>query len=44
MNEEQKSTAGELAATLRRLERKGLIESYLGDDGQIRWRATEQGV
>jgi DNA-binding PadR family transcriptional regulator len=33
----------ELMIVLRSLERQGLIVSYLGSDGQVRWRVTEKG-
>ena len=32
-----------LMIVLRSLERQGLIVSYLGSDGQVRWRLTEKG-
>ena len=37
-------TEDELKAVLRALERKGLIESRLFADGEVRWRITAKGV
>ena len=37
-------TNDELIALLRVLERKGLIESRLFADGEVRWRITAKGV
>jgi hypothetical protein len=31
-----------VALVLRSLERKGLVESFIGADGQVRWRATDK--
>jgi hypothetical protein len=39
-----KMTNDELIAVLRALERKGLIESRLFADGEVRWRITAKGV
>jgi hypothetical protein len=33
----------DLAKVLRTLERKGLVESRLCSDGQVRWFVTEKG-
>ena len=39
-----KMTNDELIAVLRALERKGLIESRIDADGEVRWRITAKGV
>jgi hypothetical protein len=39
-----KMTNDELIAVLRALERKGLIESRIHADGEVRWRITAKGV
>ena len=39
-----KMTDDELIAVLRALERKGLIESRIDADGEVRWRITAKGV
>ena len=39
-----KMTKDELKALLCSLERKGLIESRIGDDGEVRWRITAKGI
>jgi hypothetical protein len=41
--DEKRMRREELMIVLRSLERQGLIVSYLGPDGQVRWRATEKG-
>ena len=38
-----RTTREELMIVLRSLERQGLIVSYSGSDGQVRWRLTEKG-
>jgi hypothetical protein len=38
-----KPSREELMIVLRSLERQGLIVSYLGSDGQVRWCFTEKG-
>ena len=32
------------AAALRSLERDGLIESFINDDGEVWWRITAKGI
>ena len=39
-----KMTNDELIAVLRALERKGMIESRIGEDGEVRWRITAKGI
>jgi DNA-binding PadR family transcriptional regulator len=39
-----KMTNDELIAVLRALERKGLIESRIDADGEVRWRIIPKGV
>jgi DNA-binding PadR family transcriptional regulator len=39
-----RATREELMIVLRSLERQGLIASYSGSDGQVRWRLTEKGI
>jgi hypothetical protein len=41
--DEKRMRREELMIVLRSLERQGLIVSYLGSDGQVRWRVTEKG-
>jgi DNA-binding PadR family transcriptional regulator len=41
--DEKRIRREELMIVLRSLERQGLIVSYLGSDGQVRWRVTEKG-
>jgi DNA-binding PadR family transcriptional regulator len=38
-----KMTKDELIAVLHALERKGMIESRIDADGEVRWRATAKG-
>jgi DNA-binding MarR family transcriptional regulator len=38
-----KMTKDELKAVLRALERKGMIESRIDADGEVRWRITAKG-
>ena len=33
-----------LKASLRSLERKGMIESFIDADGEVRWRITAKGI
>jgi hypothetical protein len=42
-HEESIQPPQELMIILRSLERQGLIVSFLGSDGQVRWRVTEKG-
>jgi hypothetical protein len=37
-------TEDKLIAVLRALERKGIIESRVFADGEVRWRITAQGI
>ena len=37
-------TNDELKAALRALERKGMIESRIDADGEVRWRITAKGL
>ena len=37
-------TNDELKAVLRALERKGMIESRIDADGEVRWRITAKGI
>ena len=37
-------TNDKLIAVLRALERKGMIESRIGEDGEVRWRITAKGI
>jgi len=39
-----KMAKDELIAVLRALERKGMIESRIDADGEVRWRITAKGV
>ena len=39
-----KMTNDELIAVLRALERKGMIESRIDADGEVRWRITAKGI
>jgi hypothetical protein len=39
-----KKTKDELIAVLRALERKGMIESRIDADGEVRWRITTKGI
>jgi hypothetical protein len=39
-----KMTKDELIAVLRALERKGMIESRIDADGEVRWRITAKGI
>ena len=39
-----KMTDDELIAVLRALERKGMIESRIDEDGGVRWRVTAKGM
>jgi hypothetical protein len=39
-----KMTKDELKAVLRSLERKGIIESFIDADGEVRWRTTAKGI
>ncbi len=39
-----KMTNDELIAVLRALERKGMIESRIDADGEVRWRMTAKGI
>jgi hypothetical protein len=32
------------AAALRSLERDGLMESFINDDGEVHWRLTAKGI
>jgi hypothetical protein len=34
----------ELEGVLRSLERKGMLESCIGADGEVRWRITGKGI
>jgi hypothetical protein len=34
----------ELEGVLRSLERKGMLESYIGADSEVRWRITGKGI
>ena len=36
-------TKDELIAGLRSLEREGMIESFIGPAGEVRWRTTARG-
>jgi hypothetical protein len=38
-----RATREELMIVLRSVERQGLIASYSGSDGQVRWRLTKRG-
>ena len=37
-------TKDELIAVLRALERKGMIQSRIDADGEVRWRITAKGI
>ena len=39
-----KMTMDELEAVLRSLERKGMMESFIGAEGEARWRITGKGI
>jgi hypothetical protein len=39
-----KMTKDELIAVLRTLERKGMIQSRIDADGEVRWRITAKGI
>ena len=39
-----KMTIDELIAVLRAFERKGMIESRIDADGEVRWRITAKGI
>jgi hypothetical protein len=39
-----KMTKDELIAALRALERKGMIQSRIDADGEVRWRITAKGI
>jgi hypothetical protein len=43
MNDRKRKIRADLMIVLRSLERQGLMVSYLGSDGQVRWRLTEKG-